>query len=547
MNLKRFVAGLQILLFSAAIWSYLWWGRFDYHHNLLLSAVYIITALTVVGGHLYFGDTAQILGLRLDNLGPSFRLFGFVTLLGTAILIPAGLLWGEARLEKWHEILVYPLSALLQQYLLQNFLRLRVEDLFQVDHSLNKPLPASGDRGMASTRNLGVLPCVIAAGLFSFYHLPNYPLMVLSLFGGAAWCMAYRRHPNLLAAWMSQAILSLLVLVFFKYSHLEHFEIGLDASRYEAYGDGTLVAAGYDAQGQARIVTAPGPDLGTPSRIRVFDQEGRLLAEWTAFPEFDFSASISVGEAGFTEGEEVLVTPGPGPANPPLLRIFDLEGTKLDEFNLDFLEDGYGAWVAAGCGKIYVCPGPGPRRAQMVYELSREGSLQRTWSFPELDLENGLRAAPICSGATLKGSPSGELQDLVLWASPVVSNPGKVFFFDPLSQRVSERPQVSEAYGVNVSLLHLSSVKTGYAAVFGYLKGLPPLIRVFSWEGDPITEFSAAGGPGVCGGNLAAVDTDGDGTDELILGEGICPSQPSTVRILTVEGELISSWNAYGP
>lgn len=545
MKLKRFVAALQILLFSLAVWGYLWWGRFEYHHRLLLALVYVTSAFLVVAGHRYFRDSPRILGLRLDNLGPSLKSFGFVTLMGASIIVPLGILWGEARFDKWQEFLVYSLSALLQQYLLQNFLRLRAEDLLGISHS---PDESSGYRSsfrFAGYPQLGLLPSFLAAGLFSLYHLPNYPLMGLSLIGGLAWCLVYRRRPNLVAAWMSQAVLSLLMLVFFKFSHLDQFEVGMNASRYEAYGDGVQVAAGYDSSGQARIVTAPGPDSGTPSLIRVFDQKGTRLAEWIAFPEFDFSAHLAIGELGFGAGEEVVVAPGPGPPNPPLVRIFDLQGTQLTEIRLDFLEDGYGAWVSVGCGRIYVCPGPGPNRPQSVFEVSPDGQQTRGWSFTELGLENGLRAAPICAGNSLRGSAPGELQNLVLWASPVVSNAGKVFFFDPISEDLSERRRTADAYGVNVSLLQLGLREIGHAAVLGYLKGYPPLIEVFSSEGRPVSKFSAAGGPEVCGGNLAAVDTDGDGADEIVLGEGICPAQPSTVRILTVDGQLLHSWEAY--
>jgi hypothetical protein len=545
MKLKRVVAALQILLFSLAVWGYLWWGRFEYHHRLLLALVYVVAALLVVSGHRYFRDSLRILGLRLDNLGPSLQSFGFVTLMGASIIIPLGILWGEARFDKWEEFLVYPLSALLQQYLLQNFLRLRAEDLLNVSHSPGESPEYRLNLRFAGYPNLGLIPSLLAAGLFSLYHLPNYPLMGLSLIGGLAWCLVYRRRPNLLAAWMSQAVLSVLMLVFFKFSHLDQFEVGLDASRYEAYGDGVQVAAGYDASGRARIVTTPGPDSGTASLIRVFDHEGTRLSEWVAFSEFDFSAHIAVGELGFGAGEEVVVAPGPGPPNPPLIRIFNLQGTQLSEFSLDFLEDGYGAWVSVGCGRIYVCPGPGPNRSQAVFELSPNGQQMRNWSFSELGLENGLRASPICSGRSLRGSAAGELQDLVLWASPVVSNAGKVFFFDSVSEDLFERERTTDAYGVNVTLLQLGLGEIGHAAVLGYLKGYPPLIEVFSYEGKSVSKFSAAGGPEVCGGNLAAVDTDRDGADEIVLGEGICPGQPSTVRILSIDGQLLHSWEAY--
>ena len=543
--MKRFIAAAQLLIFSLAVWGYLWWGRFEYHHRLWLTLVYVTSALLVAIAHRYYRDSFRTLGLRLDNLGSSIKAFGFVTLMGASISIPLGILWGEAQLGRWQEVLVYVLSALIQQYLLQNFLRLRAENLFNTNHSYDPSLGYLPRLRYPGYPPRAVLPSLLAALLFSLYHLPNYPLMGLSLLGGFAWCLIYRRHPNLIAAWFSQATLSILMLVFFKFSHLDQFEVGLDASRYEAYGDGVQVAAGYAASGQARIVTAPGPDLGTPSLIRVFDQQGIRLTEWVAFPEFDFSAHLAMGDLGFGSGDEIVVAPGPGPPNPPILRIFDLQGAQLSEIALEFLADGYGAWVSVGCGRIYVCPGPGPGRPQTVFEMSPEGELVRKWNFTELDLENGLRAAPICAGNTLRGAPSSSLQDLMLWASSVVSNAGTVFLFDPATESFSEQNRVADAFGVNVSLLRIGSGEIGHAAVLGYLRGYPPLIEVISYGGELISKFSAAGGPNVCGGNLAAVDVDGDDIDEVILGDGICPGQPSTVRILKIDGELLSSWGAY--
>ena len=74
------------------------------------------------------------------------------------------------------------------------------------------------------------------------------------------------------------------------------FPGGSPGKRFEYYGEGVRVAAGYGKSGEPMVGTLPGPDQGRPSQLRLFDANGQLLREWVAFPEYDFSGELAMGD-----------------------------------------------------------------------------------------------------------------------------------------------------------------------------------------------------------------------------------------------------------
>ena len=51
--------------------------------------------------------------------------------------------------------------------------------------------------------------------------------------------------------------------------------------------------------------------------------------------------------------------------------------------------------------------------------------------------------------------------------------------------------------------------------------------------------------PDAHGSHVGSVDVDGDGIDEILLGEGTGPNRPYRVRIYSLNGELLQEWEAY--
>ncbi len=537
MSQRKLVVFVSLVLFSTLIFSYLWWGRFQYHYSRFLFFTYVSALFVVAANHVYHRDTFETLGLRFDNLRLATSWYGGFTLALGSIIGGLGLLRGDPRLDRWSDLYTYFAWAAIQQYLLQNFLRLRSEELFSS--------PVKPSRQLQNS--LGSV--FTAAGLFAIYHLPNYSLVCLTFLGGLLWCFLFVRIPNLFWAWLSQALLGTVFLLFFKYDLANEFQIGHPGYRYEFYGSGVKVGAGYDAQGNPIVATLPGADKGTKARVRVFTTEGRKLAEWEAFKELDFSGEIAVGDLGFGPGDEVAIAPGPGPNNPALVRIFDLRGNLLGQFQPDGLNFGYGAWLSIHCKRLYVCPGPGPGRPQQVLEFSPQGRLLGQREFRDLGLVNGLRVAALCctTGLTDNRLPVHEpvTGTLLLWASDISVNPSTIFVYDALQGLLRSFETLTTDFGVQATLVKLAEDRLGLGVAPGPLQGYPPLVQIFDLSGTKLYDFSASEDPKSCGSNIAAVDVDGDGKDELVLGEGIGPKRPPLVRICRLNGQLITQWKAY--
>ena len=143
----------------------------------------------------------------------------------------------------------------------------------------------------------------------------------------------------------------------------------------------------------------------------------------TAFPQLRFSAEIAVGDVGFGPGDEIVLSPGPGEGNPPLIRVYSPEGKLLSDFAAPAVAGNFGAWVSTGCGTIWAFPGPAPRADQKIVQYDGTGNLLKELSFSDLPFFNGLRGTPLCARVT---TPGGQVREephsLVLWGTDVAVN-----------------------------------------------------------------------------------------------------------------------------
>ena len=504
---------------SALIFGYLWWGRFQYFHRWYLMAAQSGMVLLIFGNHWYFRDRLAELGVRLDNFTKALRYVLPVTgILAVLVLLPAAFT-GQYRLDRWGDLLIYLPWALIQQHGLQNFFSLRFRTLLQ------QPTVA----------------LVCTAALFASFHLPNLPLVTITLLGGLLWCWLFRKVPNLFAVSISHLLLASLVLVFFKFSIFNQFQVGRPGHRYAAFGDGVLVAAGFDAAEQAFIATLPGHDRETPSLVRLFRPDGTLLREWVAFEEQGFSGNLAVGDLGYKAGDEIAVAPGPGPGNPSVIRVFNSSGELLSEFNVDAASS-YGAGVAIGNKSLVVTPGPAPGYPAEVIEYGPEGKLLRSWSFGKLEFQNSIRALILDSQ---EDSNEEDEDTVVLWGTPIPTNPSKVLLYQEASQSFRQWDAYGITYGLSLSQIRLENDSQALVTVPGPLRGYRPNLKVFDRWGHELYNFLAHEDPAACGGNLSTIDINGDGRDEVVLGEGICPGSRPTVRILELDGNLLYQWDAY--
>jgi hypothetical protein len=275
--------------------------------------------------------------------------------------------------------------------------------------------------------------------------------------------------------------------------------------------------------------------------LRVFEPSGKLLSEWVAFPEYDFSGNLAVGEVGFGKGDEIVVSPGPGIRNPPEVRIFSISGSELNRFSLKQYP-GYGAAVTIAGGRILVCPGPGPERPARVFEYMPDGSLIKEWDFGEIGFHNSVRAQRL---EVRNAEGQVRTSKLLLWANVLSVNTSDLRVYDEPTDTLTTWESYGTAFGLNLALIQLRKGRIGFVTGPGSAPGHGPRIKVFDENGHELQNLFGYETEAPCGIHVAAIDLDGDSTDEIVLGEGICPDQPSIVRIINRTGKLISQWEAY--
>jgi len=192
--------GLVFGLILVAVWT---------PQGRLNSAVSLAAAgLTVVLG---------FRGHSLEELGLSRPFSGALVMLAAGALLvfvvaAAGSLTrslGPPQPLPWYRAWQYAIWALLQQFILQSFMYLRLEAV------------------------LGSQRAVLGSALlFSAAHIPNPWLVALSLIGALFFCEMFRRYRNLFPLGLVHAALGLTIAASLPDHWLHHMRVGIGYLRY---------------------------------------------------------------------------------------------------------------------------------------------------------------------------------------------------------------------------------------------------------------------------------------------------------------------------
>jgi Type II CAAX prenyl endopeptidase Rce1-like len=194
--------GLVFGLILVAVWTPQ--GRINSVVSLAAAALVIVLA--------FHAHSPEDLGLAhpfsgaLVTLAAGALLVLVITATGSftrAVGLPQPLPWYRA----WQ----YAIWALLQQFILQSFMYLRLESV------------------VGSRRAV-----VTAAVLFSVAHIPNPWLVALSLMGAFFFCEMFRRYRNIFSLGLVHAALGLTIAASLPDQWLHHMRVGLGYLRYHA-------------------------------------------------------------------------------------------------------------------------------------------------------------------------------------------------------------------------------------------------------------------------------------------------------------------------
>ncbi|HEY3132620.1 MAG TPA: CPBP family glutamic-type intramembrane protease [Acidobacteriota bacterium] len=513
---------LEVAVAVGSILLYLWRGRFTSLAHLWLALTYIVIVVILAFSFRFHHDTAPKIGLRLDNCGAALRIS--VPWLLLALATAAALAFGSgasARVDRGKDIWLYFPWGFAQQYFLQAFLLQRMKQV--------------------AGRRLGVLA---AASLFALLHLPNAWLVFIVWAGAMLSIWVFERVPNLLVLGAEHALVAVTLLIFFKYSLLEHFAVGPNLQRFTLSGAGVRLAAwDLDGDGRAELIVVPAASRSAAAELKIFNQ-GRLWKSIVPFPDSSGGLEVAVGvlapnpksaiRSPQSEGSVcIAVARGPAEGNSDEVVILSPELKIIRKFPPHAVT--YGVSIAIVAGRVLTAPGPSPGSKPVVEVRDAYGKIINVFALTDRSIANGARVT--------RGTSGSQGDYVLVTPQPLSTNPAVCFLYDLRGNLVRRfSPYQGLTYGMNCAVAHWDAREFLLFAP-GPGRGYRTDLRVFSVDGQQLGAFE--GGFSSFSASLAAGDWNGDGQDEVFLGAGINPDGDYRVRVLDRAGHLLSEWSAF--
>ncbi|MBI4686043.1 MAG: VCBS repeat-containing protein [Nitrospirae bacterium] len=273
----------------------------------------------------------------------------------------------------------------------------------------------------------------------------------------------------------------------------------LDLTAFDTKYGAYVTSADIDGDGYDEIIVSQGAAPKNKAILRVFKQDGTLIAEHTAF-DTKYGLTFSTGDLDGDWEDELIVGMGPDPKNPATLKVLKYNGNGFtEEMTYTAFDTRYGLNTAVGdidgdgTPEIITAPGPGPNNPAIIkmWRQSDSGGEQNLTELYSFEAFEGNYGANIATG-DIDGDGKAE----------IITGTGP----DPKN---------------------------------------PAIVRVYKADGTLIREFTPYDVEYGYGVEVAAVDINGDGIDEIVTGLGPGPQNPSWVKVFNSDGSEIYSFISY--
>lgn len=200
----RAIAGLEVASVVASVFLTVWVIiPLQPPQRWLIAIPGLLALALIIHSHRVRGERLGEMGFSLRHFWRGLRLVALPTLVACASFAAIGYFANSFHRTSHFgsTLLVLPIWAMTQQYVLQCFIYRRMRFVFAGN--------AASSDGQQRRVNLAILA---TAAIFAFTHSPNLTLMLLTMVGALIWSWVYERAPNLWALGFSHAVISLMLM-----------------------------------------------------------------------------------------------------------------------------------------------------------------------------------------------------------------------------------------------------------------------------------------------------------------------------------------------
>jgi membrane protease YdiL (CAAX protease family) len=223
----RAVTALEILSVLSSVFITVWAIIPLLPGRRWISAIPALLAIALmINSHRVRGESLREIGFTTRLFWPALRALAAPTLAACAAFTAIGYFANSFHRTShfWANVMIAPVWALIQQYVLQGFIYRRVRFLLA-----GEPDELNGSEGRIR------LAIFATAASFSLAHAPNLALMALTFAGGLIWSRVYDKAPNLFAIALSHAAISLMLMTSLPPWLLQSMSVGYKHFLYQKF------------------------------------------------------------------------------------------------------------------------------------------------------------------------------------------------------------------------------------------------------------------------------------------------------------------------
>lgn len=305
------------------------------------------------------------------------------------------------------------------------------------------------------------------------------------------------------------------------------------------------------------IITGAGPGSANSALIKVFKSDGTPAGIEFLANDYKYGVNVAAGDIDNDGYDEIITAPGPGSANPAEINIFDRYGVKTEGLSIMAYDYKYGANVACGDfngdGYYEVVTGSGKGSGNpayvkiFVYDSTEQNMADSGINLLAYSTKSGVRVAA--------GDIDGDgISELITAPGPEKTNKGliKIWKINTTSVTGQWSATLIKEFTVKSKYYFSVSIAAGDTEGDGsdeIITGAGPYslatdkIMIYDGDGNLYSKFRAEI-TNFYGANVTGGDLNEDGVAEIIAGAGPGKKNSATVKVFDVFGITKASFKA---